>query len=157
MRRALTRLLRLRELEEESKCLELEGAVAERTKVERILQGVMQRKATGRRDFAEGIESADRVRRADGLRALSDAHRQVQGLASLLSGAEDEVERVKRQLLMQRIARQQVEMLVTEARQVTETETAHRAQQLLDDWYGTRLRQRKKTGPVPAKAKPDPS
>ena len=138
VKRTLSRLLRLRELEEEQSRLELELAVAERNRAQQEIALAAQRQVLGRRNFAAGIVEQNRLARAAGLFETEEARRQRLHLHPQLEAADAEVARQQAEFLQRRIGRQQVETLVENERGRAEVEAGRRAQQMLDDWYGRR-------------------
>ena len=138
VKRTLSRLLRLRELEEEQSRLELELAVAERNRAQQEIAFVTRRQVLGRRNFAAGIVEQNRLARAAALFESEEARRQRLRLYPQLEAADAEVARQQAEFLLRRTGRRQVETLVENERGRAEVEAGRRAQQILDDWYGRR-------------------
>jgi flagellar export protein FliJ len=138
VRPALTRLLRVRELEEELTRIALEAAVVERDRVEREMAAVRERKALGRMSFAAGIEGGNGLERAGGLVAMELAENEQRHLTPRLQAADNQVALRRAEFLARRIGRRQAETLLTEAKRTAAAEADRRAQQMLDDWYGRR-------------------
>jgi hypothetical protein len=70
------------------------------------------------------------------------AQRRSETLFTLISAAESEAARRRQQYLVKRIERRQAETLIRETEAQDALEGARREQQRLDDWFGTRGRDR---------------
>ena len=138
VRRVLSRLLRLRELEEEQSRVELEIAVGKRNRVAEQLAQAVQRQAQGRRNFANGIVERDTTSRTGAVMEMEQARRQQLRIEPRLAAADTEVGRQREEFLARRTKRRQVETLVDQERAMIREEAGRRAQQVLDDWYGQR-------------------
>lgn len=138
VKRTLSRLLRLRELEEELSRLELELAVAERNRAQQEIVLAARRQEQGRRNFAAAIAEQNRLARAAGLFETEEARRQRLRLHPKLEAADAEMARQQAEFLLRRTGRRQVETLVENEHGKAEVEAGRRAQQMLDDWYGRR-------------------
>jgi flagellar export protein FliJ len=139
VRRVLARLLRLRELEEEQRRLELEAAVGERNQMAQEMSRAEERQARGRKSFVAGLGEPDSAGRFGGVMEMEHARRLQQLIEPRLVAAEDAMLRRREVFLTSRTGRRQVEILV-ERQEETERESAmRRAQQMLDDWYGRRV------------------
>jgi flagellar export protein FliJ len=136
--RVLNRLLRLRELEEELSRVQLEAAVGDRNRVAGELAVVVQRQAHGRKSFAAWAGDPDTAGRTGAMIAMEQARKQRTRIEPRLEAAEREVIRQREEFLAHRTERRQVETLVDEQQATMREETARRAQQMLDDWYGRR-------------------
>jgi len=137
-RRVLARLLRLRELEEEQSRTELEAAVGVRNRVRVELAEVSDRQTLGRRNFATGIAARDPLGRTGAMMELERAREQQVKIRTRFDASEAEVARQREEFLLRRTERRQVETLVDDQQAMDVIETARRAQQMLDDWYGRR-------------------
>ena len=148
-RRVLQRLLRLRELEEELSRLELEAAVGERNRVAGELAAAVKRHAHGREVFAAAIGEPDTAGRTGAVMAMEQARKQRIRVEPRLETADREVVRQREEFLTRRTGRRQVETLVDREQLAAQEAVSHRAQQMLDDWYGrrsTRLAQQDSRG-----------
>ena len=139
-KRVLSRLVRLRELEEEQGRLSLEDAVRRRGRVCEEMDHAKKETEMGRMSFLNGVARRDALGRTGGLIGMEIGVRECARVAPRLQGADREVELQREEFLRRRTARMQVESLATEARNLAEAEVAQRAQQILDDWYGRRRR-----------------
>ena len=137
-RNVLERLWRLRELEEEQSRLELESGVAERNRVAQELAEVTAEAARNRREFAARLGDSDTAARTGALVELGRARRWQSAIRPQLDKAEADVELRREEFLARRTTRRQVETLLDREREAARIETARRAQQMLDDWYGRR-------------------
>lgn len=140
--RALRRLLRVRELEEEQRRLELESALGELHALENARERTRQRERAGRRLVTEGIEKNELTDRLAGMVQQSAAEKQVVRLEERLEPAAELVNDVRAAYLATRTERRQAETLIeeTEARDVREA--LRRGQQSLDDWHRSRSQRR---------------
>jgi len=152
VRRVLTRLLRLRELEEEQSRIQLESAVGERDRVQEDLARAAEYLTQGRQSFTAGIANRDALGRTGAALETEQARQQRHRILPQLRAAEAEVTRQREEYLLRRTDRQQVETLVENEKKMAAVEAARRAQQMLDDWYGRRGRTRSgehtESGPV---------
>lgn len=137
-RNVLERLWRLRELEEEQSRLELEAGVVERNRIARELAEISADAARSRGEFVARLGDPDTAARTGALLELEQARRGQAAIRPQLDHAEIEVERHREEFLTRRTVRRQVETLLDREREAMRTETARRAQQVLDDWYGRR-------------------
>jgi flagellar export protein FliJ len=137
-RNVLERLWRLRELEEEQSRLELGARVAERNRIAQNLAEVSANAATSRGEFVVRMGDPDTAARTGALVELEQARRRQTVIRPRLDHAETEVELRRGEFLTRRTGRRQVETLLDREREAARAETARRAQQMLDDWYGRR-------------------
>jgi hypothetical protein len=142
VKRVLNRLLRIRELEEEQSRLEFEFAVANRDRVFQARSAAVARQALGRSIFVAEASNRDTAGRTGAVIEMEQARRLLPLIEAHLAPAEAEVERKREAFLERRVARLQVETLESEERLAVREETARRAQQMLDDWYGRRPQKR---------------
>lgn len=137
-RNVLERLWRLRELEEEQSRLELEAQVAERNRIAQHLAEVSSGAARSRDEFVARLADLDTAARTGAMVELEQARRGQAAIRPRLEQAETEVEARREVFLTRRTGRRQVETLLDREREAARSETARRAQQMLDDWYGRR-------------------
>ena len=138
VKRVLTRLLRLRELEEELSRVELESAVGQRSRIERELETARARQAQGRRRFVAEAGNGETVGWMAALVQMEQARTHGDRIEGSLAAAEAEVARQRQEFMERRVDREQVETLLDGAHREAEIEAGRRAQQMLDDWYGRR-------------------
>jgi predicted ribosome quality control (RQC) complex YloA/Tae2 family protein len=146
VRRVLTRLLRLRELEEEQSRLGLEATVGVRNRVQQDMDKATDWQEQGRRSFAAGIAGRDSISRTGAVLEVEQARQRRLRIYPRLQAADSEVARQREEFLLRRTGRRQVETLVENEKGIAEIEAGRRAQQMLDDWYGRRG-QKKGAGP----------
>ena len=137
-RNVLERLWRLRELEEEQSRLELEARVTERNRIARHLAEVSSGAARSRGEFVDRLADSDTAARTGALVELEQARRGQAAIRPRLDQAATDVELRRDEFLARRTGRRQVETLLDREREAARAETARRAQQMLDDWYGRR-------------------
>jgi hypothetical protein len=144
--RALRRLLRIRDLEEEQCRRALDSAVGERNRLEHALTATSERDRLGRRLVEASAHSGELPDRLAGLEEMRAAERLVTVLVPRIAEVEVKVAELQREFLLKRVERRQAETLIqeTEARDVIEAE--RHSQQGLDDWYGNRLHQTQDDG-----------
>jgi flagellar export protein FliJ len=138
VRRVLTRLLRLRELEEEQSRIRLESAVGDRDRVQEGLARAAEYLTLGRQSFTTAIVNRDALGRTGAVLETEQARQQRLRILPRLQAAEAEVTRQREEYLLRRTGRRQVETLVENEKEMATVEAARRAQQILDDWYGRR-------------------
>ena len=134
----LIRLRRLREIEEEQSRLELERAVVVRNRLERDLEQAVEQQLRDKQEFVACVSVDDRPGRTGATIAAGLTGRMRSSLASHLRDWDRTVTELREEYLLRRIGRQQIETLVGAMRRDEETVAGHRAQQMLDDWYGRR-------------------
>lgn len=132
--KALQRLLRIRELEEEQRKLALEAELSRLHRLDAALEGSNARRLRGRALLRTG-DAEDRLA---ALVELEAAEREASVLQRHRIEAERESERLRSLFLEKRTERRQAEGLIETARSREETEDRLRAQQRLDDWHASR-------------------
>jgi hypothetical protein len=139
--RALKRLLRIRELEEEQSHLALESALCELRELEKALHGSAERGRLGRQLIAAGIETGELADRLAGLAEACAAARAAEWLAGRRPAAEREVEEQREEFLVSKTERRQAETLIDAVQMRDAIEAERKVQQRLDDWHRTRRKQ----------------
>ncbi len=136
--RALRRLLRIRELEEEQNRLALESASGELNRLERTLAAAFERERLGRRLVESGTRGNQLMDRIAGLEEARSATRHAIALGPKIDAKQEEVAERRQEFLIKRVERRQAETLIeeTEAREAIEAD--RRGQQALDDWYSSK-------------------
>ena len=148
--RALRRLLRIREIEEEQGRLAMESASADLHRLEHALTASMERERRGRRLVQASARSGELPDRLAGLEESSAAGRRRLVLAPRIAESEQSVAGLREQFLSLRVARRQVETLIEEAEARDAVDADRRSQQALDDWFRNRLHR------AQSQAKPPP-
>ncbi len=133
--RPLRRLLRVLEIEEEQRQLELEKAAGELRRLERALAAAGERDRGGRLLVSLSARSGEAADRLAGLEETLAAARKASFVVPRLASCQQEVFRLRDELLAKRVGRRQAEHVLRgfEARQAMKT--AHRDQQALDEGH----------------------
>jgi hypothetical protein len=135
---ALRRLLRVRNLEEEHRKLELESALDDLNRLETALATNVERESSGRRLVHQSAHTGDAQERLSGIEEGRTAKRYAGVLNPRIAAKRSEVATLRQEYLEKRVERRQAESLI-EAHEAEETEVnERRGQQMLDDWYGAR-------------------
>jgi hypothetical protein len=148
--RALQRLLRVLELEEEQCQAALETATAEFRRLERAFDAAGAQERGGRRLIAASVLRDELVDRLAGMEETRIAIRSRQYLTPRIVDAEANVEDLREEYLSKRIERRQAETLIEEAKKQVELENSRRGQMSLDEWY---LNRRPAGGPPDSSSK----
>ena len=137
--RALRRLFRIRDLEEEQHRIALESAVGELHTLADTLAAVTARGRHGRDLVQSNSDSGDCTDHQAGLVEMGSALRYGTFLAPRIVAAHDKAARLREKFLEKRVERRQAETLIQETETQDAVEAGRRAQQALDEWYRSRL------------------
>ncbi len=137
--RALRRLLRIREIEEEQCHLAVESAVGELKRLELAQDATVERDRQGRRLLTSSAHSGELADRLAAFAESRAAERQSANLAPRIESAKREVDNFRHQFLLKRVERRQAETLIREEEERVKIEEGRRSQQALDDWHRFRL------------------
>ncbi len=137
--RALRRLLRIRDLEEEQSRLALETATGQLNLLEQALVAAIDRGRRGRRLIDASARTGELLDRLAGLEEGRSSLRCADALAPRIEDAKPDVADLREEFLARRVARRQAETLIEESEAREAIETGRRSQQSLDDWYSSRL------------------
>jgi flagellar biosynthesis chaperone FliJ len=137
--RALSRLLRIRELEEEQSRLVLELALSELNRLENALRATVERERRGRSLVGASARTNQLPDRLAGLEETRSSVRHAAALGPRIEATGDDVAALRREFLGKRIERRQAETLIQETEAEDAIAAGRRGQQALDDWYGSRL------------------
>ncbi|MGA3263213.1 MAG: hypothetical protein ABSC47_04120 [Terracidiphilus sp.] len=137
--RALRRLLRIRDLEEEQGRLALESALGELRHLENALAATVDRARRGRQLVGASAYSGELPDRLAGLEETRAAGRHATALRPRIADAELDVVALRQEFLARRVERRQAETLIQETEARDAIEAGRRGQQALDDWYGNKL------------------
>ena len=137
--RALRRLLRIRELEEEQSRLALESALGELSGLEKALTQAAECGREGRRLVASSAQSGELPDRLAGLEEWRAAMKRGAALEERRSVAEQEAEMLRQAFLICRVDRLQAETLIEKTQAKDAIGAERRGQQALDDWHRARL------------------
>ena len=137
--RALRRLLRIREIEEDQCHLAVEAAVGELRRLEFAQAAAAERDRQGRRLLASSAHSGELPDRLAALAESGAARRHSAQLAPRIESAKREVDKLRQQFVLKRVERRQAETLIKEEEGRVEMEEGRHSQQALDDWHRFRL------------------
>jgi hypothetical protein len=137
--RALRRLLRIRELEEEQSRLALESGMGDMHRLENARTASAERNRRGRHLVQASIRSGEFRDRMAGLEESRAAERLALVLAPRIANAQQRVSSLREDYLSRRVARRQAETLLAEAEARDTADRERRSQQALDDWFRNRL------------------
>jgi hypothetical protein len=163
--RALRRLLRIRDIEEEQCRLAVESASATLHRLQHALEATVERGRRGRRLIEASVHSGELPDRLAGLEEIRAAGRHGVALIPRIADAELDVAALREEFLAKRVERRQAETLIKETEARDTIEAGRRSQQNLDDWFGNRMhrkdadaamRRRKADGLADRQADPQP-
>jgi hypothetical protein len=137
--RALRRLLRIRELEEEQARVALESALSDLHRLEQAQASALAQDRRGRRLLESSVRSGEIGDRQAGLAEIESGGRRARTIAPMLTDAQQEVGGLRAEFLAQRVERRQAETLIEEAEARDALDGERRSQQGLDDWFRNRL------------------
>jgi hypothetical protein len=138
--RAMRRLLRVREIEEELSRAALESATGDLNHLEAALATAEKRERGGRRLVAASVGSGEIVDRIAGLEETGAARRHAAALKPMIADMELVVTARRQEFLAKRIERRQVETLIRETEAGDAIQSGRRSQRELDDWFLSRTR-----------------
>jgi len=150
--RALRRLLRIRNLEEEQSRLAVESALVELRRLEHALRASVERERRGRGLITLSARNGELPDRVAGVTEMRIASAHATALTPRIAESEGEVADLREEFLLRRVERRQAETLIDETEERDAVEAARRGQQTLDDWYGGRLH-----GEETTRARPEPA
>ncbi|MGD0292560.1 MAG: hypothetical protein ABSB30_01775 [Terracidiphilus sp.] len=137
--RALRRLLRIRELQEEQSRLALESAIGELHRLEHALANTFERGRRGRSLVQASAQTGQLTDRLAGLEETRSAGLHAAALGPRIGNMGEEVTDRREEFLSKRVERRQAETLIRETEAQEAIEAGRRGQQALDDWYSSRL------------------
>jgi hypothetical protein len=137
--RALRRLLRIRELEEEQSRLALESSLGELRRLQHALAATTERDRLGRRLVDASARTGELTDRLAGLEETRAAIRQAEVITPRVEAKEYEVMELRQAFIKKRVEHRQAETLISETEASDAIEAGRRGQQALDDWYSNRL------------------
>jgi hypothetical protein len=146
--RAMRRLLRVRDIQEEQSRLALESATGELRRLEDAMQATVSQDRRGRMLVGSSARSGELPDRLAGLEETRTAVRFRAAVAPRVTAAQFEVSALREEFLAKRVDRRQAETLIEETETRDAIDRGRRSQQALDDWHRFRLHQ-KKTGAGP--------
>jgi hypothetical protein len=137
--RALRRLLRIRDLEEEQSRIALGSAIGDLRQLEHAQATTAERDLRGRRLVAASVHTGELTDRLAGLVEQRAADRFQLALAPRILDAEQDVAGLREDFLDRRVERRQAETLVKESEASEAIDADRKNQQGLDDWFRNRL------------------
>lgn len=137
--RAMRRLLRVRELEEEQGRLALESALGELNRLKNALAAAAGRDRKGRHLVASSVVSGELPDRLAGLEESRSAARLRDALSVRTKAAELDAAAVREDFLLRKVERRQAQSLIEHIEARDAVEAGRRDQQALDEWHRSRL------------------
>ncbi|MGD0799901.1 MAG: hypothetical protein ABR906_01150 [Terracidiphilus sp.] len=137
--RALRRLLRIRDLEEEQCRLALESALGELHRLEHALTANIERGRRGRMLVDSSARTGQLPDRLAGFEETRSAGRYVEVLEPRIGAKGEEVTGLRQKFISKRVERRQAETLIKETEAREQIEDDRRSQQALDNWFSSRL------------------
>jgi flagellar export protein FliJ len=137
--RALRRLLRVLEIEEEQSRLALESAQGELARLERLLKVARMRERSGRDLVVASASSGELTDRLAGIAETAAAQQRAIALELRIVNVQADVSTLREAFLSKRVERRQAETLITETEAKDAAVSGRRNQQSLDDWYLNRF------------------
>ncbi len=136
--KALQRLLRIRDLQEEQRRAALESALGNFHTLEHARQAASAKEREGRALVNASMRSGEVADRLAGHVQEKFARGIGRMLEPHIAQAERESVRLRQEFLDKRIERRQAETMIENSEAQETLETGRRGQQSLDDWYGAR-------------------
>jgi flagellar biosynthesis chaperone FliJ len=136
--RAINRLLRLRQQEEEHARTALESALAELARLVEVQRAAVDRERRGRLLVLGSIHTGELHDRLAGLEEARTARMLWSSMSPMFEAAEEEVENLRALYIAKRVERRQVETLIEAATTKEAYHASRRAQEALDDGHCAR-------------------
>lgn len=141
--RAMRRLLRVLEMQEEQTKAQMERALADLRRLERALDAAGERERAGRQLVKTSAAENEVTDRLAGVEESRMAIRQSAALKPRIAGAGAAVNERRREFLDKHIERRQAETVIERAEAKESTEARRRGQRDSDDWFlGKSLREK---------------
>ena len=137
--RALRRLLRVLEVEEQQNRLALESAQGALARLEHTLTIAKLRERSGRHLVVTSAKSGELADRLAGIAEIAAAQRRAKVLDPKIANVQADVSTLREAFLSKRVERRQAETLITETETKDAVVSGRRNQQSLDDWYLNRF------------------
>jgi hypothetical protein len=141
--RALRRLLRVLDIEEEQSQLALKSALNELRRLEQLMVLTRKREREGRQCIVRSAYTGEVSDRVAGLQESQSAAQRAEVLDVEIAEVGLLVAELRQAYLGKRVERRQTEMLIRDIESGDAVVSARRNQQDLDDWYRNRLLARK--------------
>ncbi len=136
--RALRRLLRIREIEEEQCRVALEAALSNLNRMKYALAAFAEQQRRGRRLIGASAYSGELHDRLAGIEEIHMASARAEALAPRIADMDLAITPLRDEFRTKRIERAQAETLMQETEAMDAVEAGRRDQQALDDWYRNR-------------------
>ncbi|MGA9672451.1 MAG: hypothetical protein WBQ94_24765 [Terracidiphilus sp.] len=137
--RAMRRLLRVRDLQEEQSKLALESAMGELHRLEDALQATGSQDRRGRLLVEASAHTGELPDRLAGLEESRTAARLRAAVVPRVAAAQSQVTMRREEFLAKRVDRRQAATLIEETEARDNADASRRGQQALDDWHRFRL------------------
>jgi len=137
--RAMRRLLRIRDIEEEQSKLALESALGELHQLEHALVVSNEMGRRGRNLVISGACSGEMTDRLAGIEEMHTSERRIDALEPMIANSKSGVDELRQEFLIKRVERKQAETLIQEAEARDALDADRRSQQSLDDWFRNRM------------------
>jgi flagellar export protein FliJ len=143
--RAMRRLLRVLEMQEEQAKVQMESALADLRRLERALNAAGERERAGRQLVKTSAMASESTDRLAGVEESRMASRQAAALKPRIAGAGAAVNERRREFMDKRVERRQAETVIERAEAQEAAEAGRRGQRESDDWFlGKSLREKNK-------------
>ena len=137
--RALRRLLRIRDLEEELRRGALESALVELHRLQHSLAASVERGRRGRALVTVSANTGELPDRIAGIAETRLAARYAEVMTPRIAATELDVAELRLEFLAKRVERRQAETLIRETEARDAAEAGRHGQQGIDDWYRNKL------------------
>jgi len=134
--KALERLLRIREVEEEQHRVSLESALGELHTLERACEAAHESERQGRAWVGASVESGEIADRQAGLVEAEAARKRARVLQPRIAKSEMEAALRRAEFLDKRLERRQAATLIEATEVRDKIESDRRGQRDIDDWFG---------------------
>jgi flagellar biosynthesis chaperone FliJ len=138
--RALRRLLRVLELEEEQYRTQMEAALNDLKRLEKALTSAGDREREGRRLVTQSATTGELTNRVAGLEESRLGGERAAMLKPRIADAEAVAGSQRKKFLGKRVERRQTETVVKKAEVEETLESERRSQRALDDWFLRQIR-----------------
>lgn len=138
--RSMSRLLSIRQAEEEQSRMQMESALVELHHLEVGLTATRRRARLARMLVASSVQSGECLDRIAGLEEIAMAYRLMKILTEKIGAARREVGEKRQEFLAKRMERRQVETLCDAMTAQDAVEAKRKNQMALDDWHRTQRR-----------------
>lgn len=136
--RALRRLLRVRQLEEDQQRLALESGLSELHHLQELLAHSQQRERRGRQLVTASCCTCELADRLAGIEESRSALQQAGLLENRIAKASERVGELREVYLATRVERRQAETVIEETESRDALEATRCSQREMDDWHRTR-------------------